>query len=125
MNEREMPEESLRYLAPMHKTGEKARKELARRTAIGNPDWDYYCAICAAWFEFPGRLDHCPNCGEEFVAEDDSGCPHCDYTGELEMTCPRCGTDGGNGGLGHACCCEREIEMQHPELIKFNSEPQE
>lgn len=71
---------------------------------------DYYCGICAEWFDCPARNDHCPNCGEEHAEET---CPHCGYDGEMELVCPKCGIDGGNGGLSHSCCCEREIEVQH------------
>lgn len=33
------------------------------------------------------------------------------------MTCPECGIDGGNGGLGHTSCCEREIEIVEEEIF--------
>lgn len=70
---------------------------------------DYYCISCGKWFDSPGKLDHCPNCGHE---HDDEICPECGES-EMEMTCPECGIDGGNGGLNHVDCCDRAIESRH------------
>lgn len=83
---------------------------------------DYYCGICAEWFDSPARNDHCPNCGEEHAEEI---CPCCGFDGEMELVCPKCGIDGGNGGLSHSCLCEREIEVQHPLDLNCQHQPKE
>ncbi len=75
---------------------------------------EYYCAACCAWFEFTGNLDHCPNCGHEYnpgdLPDDDPPCPKCGEA-EYEATCPKCGVDGGNGGLNCSECWTKDIEF--------------
>lgn len=68
---------------------------------------EYYCGICCTWYEFSGKLTHCPNCGHEYSLGD--VCPSCGEE-DYELTCPKCGTNGGSGGLICACYCESEIE---------------
>ena len=90
-------------LGPIDLRSEELRKSLVYQA-------DYYCGSCAEWKSAPAADDHCPNCGDEHSQET---CPSCGYDGEMEMVCPDCGVDGGNGGLSHADCCQREIESQH------------
>ena len=68
----------------------------------------YWCNICDRHHEFPGKLDHCPNCGDDYEPGEDDACPGCGET-DYEMNCPECGTSGGNGGLTHNTCAEGEI----------------
>ncbi|KKK73028.1 hypothetical protein LCGC14_2897980, partial [marine sediment metagenome] len=75
---------------------------------------EYYCAQCQDWYECAGPLDHCPNCGHECdlgaYEGKDPPCPQCGEEVEYEMTCPKCGADGGNGGLNCTECWSQEIE---------------
>ncbi len=75
---------------------------------------EYYCAQCQDWYECAGPLDHCPNCGHECdlgaYEGKDPPCPQCGEEVEYEMTCQKCGADGGNGGLNCTECWSQEIE---------------
>lgn len=69
----------------------------------------YWCNACKAHSDDPAIVAHCPNCGHE--ADWNSGedpCPGCGEQVESELVCPRCGIDGGNGGLDHNECWEQE-----------------
>lgn len=70
---------------------------------------EYYCISCRNWFGHCALENHCPNCGHE---HHDELCPECGEE-EYELICPECGLDGGNGGLSHVDCCDREIEHAH------------
>ncbi len=70
----------------------------------------YFCNRCRLHTDGCGPW-HCPNCGNEDADWDDESdpCPSCDEDTEAEMTCDRCGADGGNGGLDHNECWQRRV----------------
>lgn len=59
---REMSDEELKYLAPMHRLGERARHELCRRTRLRH---DSTCLNCEFELSLKGG-DFCEICDQDF-----------------------------------------------------------